>query len=486
MRRLSRLPGMLGRRWPVLLACPLLAAFAAVGVAGGESVSYTSTTVLVVSAGESNKTPGSSVEATMLAGTYARLFSDDDGISMYVAKQTGLDAAHVRDTIDVIQPTNTAILKISFTESDRAPALAESKAIVAAVQSPVTVSQAIPPRVMRVVRVSDLSTNYPTSNSTLFGLGLGFGLLLGLGLAFLLERLDLRVDTRRAASALLDCPVREWPTEQTPTALLSLVTRWAELAPPPGGQAEQAGQPMSVALVPFGRAATKATQRALPALNLAEARRRTSGRATGAVELVFFGADVRPSVLANAPGWSTLRRLWRGRTDARLAKLWGSRPITSVDLVVALLPKGTRVADLTELTSELNDYGRAPVWGLLLPRTGRLANVPEIGATAAVPANRSAPTSTPAAPAPVPAAPGVSPFARPTAPAAEAASTKTEAASTKTEAASTKAEAASTKAEATATKSEAATTKAAGTKTDASATAGPKSDSAAVGPSAGR
>jgi capsular polysaccharide biosynthesis protein len=402
---------MLGRRWPVLLACPLLAAIVAVGIAGGGSISYTSTTVLVVSAGETKETPGSSVEATMLATTYARLISDDDGLSTYVARQTGLDARHVRDTIDVVQPTNTAILKVSFTEDDEARALAESKAIVAAVESSSTVSQAIPPHVMRVVRVSELSTNYPTSKSTLLGLGVGLGLLLGFGLAFLLERLDLRVDTRRAASALLDCPVREWPTEQTPAALLSLVTRWAELTSQPTGQAEQTGpQSVTIALVPFGRAATKATQRALPALNTAEARRRSTSRNSGAADLVFLGADARPSMLANAPGWSTVRRLWRGRTEARLAKLWGSRPITSVDLVIALLPKGTRVADLTELTNELNDYGRPPVWGLLLPRSGRLANVLETGP--AVSANR---------PAPVTATPVVPSFARPSAPATETA-----------------------------------------------------------------
>jgi len=236
MRRLSSTAGWFGRRWPLLFVCPVLAIAAAVVLTGPGTTSYTSTTVVVINAGETTKAPGSSVEATMLATTYAKLLHDDDGLTTYVARKAGVDPQHVRDSIQVIQLTGTALLKISFTEDDKADALAESAAVVDAVQSSASVSAAIPPKVMRVVRASELTSSSGTSPVALTALAAVFGVLLGLGLSLLLERMDVRVDNRRAASDLLGCPVREWPADQSVGTLLAMVSRWAELAAGPDGR----------------------------------------------------------------------------------------------------------------------------------------------------------------------------------------------------------------------------------------------------------
>src|SRR5262245_36369992 len=249
MRHLPLLPAWLRRRWSVLLASPLIAAAVAGVLASSEPTSYTSTTTAVVSAGETAEAPGSSFEATALATTYARLISEDDRLADYVADRADMDPADVRGGIDVVQVTGTAILQISITADNEADAVQASQAVVSALQSRAPIARAIPPRVMRVARTSEVTVNSGTSPTTVIGIGGVFGLLLGFGLALLLERVDVRVDSRRAAAVLLGCPVRDWPAAADNGVLLAMLTRWAELA----GDESQTGQSRTVALVPTDR-----------------------------------------------------------------------------------------------------------------------------------------------------------------------------------------------------------------------------------------
>jgi capsular polysaccharide biosynthesis protein len=318
--RLFSLAALRRRGWilPVVVCCAAAVAYL---VAASRPISYTAESIVVVTSGASRLGPGAANDAMALARTYAGAIPVDAKILEKVSAAVDRPQAAVERGISVGNDTGTSLLRLDYTDDDRAKAVAGAAALVRAVRgSPRT--SAIGRGSVRVVRVADSAVRQAGDTGRALPVGAVLGLVLALLLMVAWERSDPRVDDDGDLRAAFEGPVSEL-RQLSPAAVGALRDRWRILA---GG-----GPTPTIALIPTARRSRRAAARIAEQL----------------------GGE--PGFLAAGPP---------GEADA------GELAAVRSDLVVLISRPGTPVEAVRRAQAALEQFDRAPAWAVLVSRRG--------------------------------------------------------------------------------------------------------------------
>lgn len=317
--RLFSLAALRRRGWivPVIVCCAAAVAYL---VAATRPTSYTAESIAVVSSGASRLGPGAANDALALARTYAGAIPVDADILKRVSAAVGRPEADVERGIAVGNDTGTSLLRLDYTDDEKARAVAGAAALVRAVRGAPRAS-AIGRGSVRVVRVADSAVRQAGDTARAVPVGAALGLVLALVLMGAWERSDPRVDDDEDLRAAFAGPVTEL-RHLSPGAVRALRERWSMLA---------GGTTPTVALVPAARRSRRAAARIAEQL----------------------GGE--PGFLAAGPP---------GEADA------GELAAVRSDLVVLVSRPGTPVRAVRRAEAALEQFDRAPAWAVLVSRRG--------------------------------------------------------------------------------------------------------------------
>jgi capsular polysaccharide biosynthesis protein len=343
------------RAWalPAAVVGVTLVAYLAAGIRPDSPVAEA---VLVVSSGASQGDPGDAGEAEDLAATYAGLIPEDRGVLSQVSRSVELPTSSVEDRLSVLvdQPP-TALLRVQFEGTNRETALAGADAAAYAVSgSPM--SAAIPPQAVTVVRPAHLISESSPSPASTIPIGLVLGLLLGLLLVLALERADPRVDDVATLGSEVDAPASSleiWNREEA----AALLARW---------QAFVRKSPSRIALVPAVPSGAWATEALVELLMQAgDGQRADSAYASSRSRKpnVRVSSSGGREVVAGGPGGSDVTLVVSGAPTIDAA---GELSAYGADLIVLVVPKGLRAAELRASIGVLETVGLMPGWALLV------------------------------------------------------------------------------------------------------------------------
>jgi capsular polysaccharide biosynthesis protein len=345
------------RAWvlPIAVVGVALFAYLAAGIRPNSSVAEA---VLVVSSGASKGDPGDAGEAEKLAATYADLIPEDRSVLSHVSRRVQLPTSSVEDRLSVLvdQPP-TALLRVQFEGTNRETAVAGADAAALAVSGN-SRSAVIPPRAVSVVRSAHLIDDSSSSAASAVPIGVVLGLLLGVLLIFAFERADPRVDdvmtlAREAAAPASSLDI--WNRDE-----VAAVLAW--------WQAYLGRSPARIALVPAVRrvewvpeamvqlltrgddGGTSAPAEASSRSRVPQDREALPGK--GGREVMLGGPRDPDAILvvSGAPGADTA----------------GELSASGADLIVLVVPKGLRAAELQASIEVLATLRLAPGWGLLV------------------------------------------------------------------------------------------------------------------------
>ena len=312
--------------------------------------------VLVVSSGASKGDPGHAGEAEKLAATYADLIPEDRKVLSHVSRRVGLPTSSVGDRLSVLvdQPP-TALLRVQFEGVNRETALAGADAAASAV-SGIRTAAVIPPRAITVVRPAHLISDGSPSPASTVPLGLVLGLLLGLLLIVALERADPRVDDVATLGSEVDAPASSleiWNREEA----AALLARW---------QAFVERSPARIALVPavpgVGRATEVVVELLTPAGDGPGTDPADASSRSREPDVRVTGGGGR-EVVVGGPGGGDATLVVSGAPTVDAA---GELSAFGADLIVLVVPKGLRAAELQASIGVLETVGLIPGWALLV------------------------------------------------------------------------------------------------------------------------
>jgi capsular polysaccharide biosynthesis protein len=307
-------------------------------------VTYTATAVVVVNSCQgSGNCPGSASEANTLATTYAGLIPKDQAVLGYVATHylplpegSTSPAPNVSGKVSVVQESSTSLLDLRFDDPDPQRAVAGAEALAAAITSTPSVTAAVPTGAVTLVRAPVGASSHGGVPQPLIPIAVLLGLVLGGVVAFILERIDPRVDTVQQLASLLPCPVTDLSTTKPSAAV---VARWEALA---------SARPAVIGIVPFGAAGER--DRETEATSVATAMAR-SGRAQG----------IEVDVVTEAAGRAQ-------RTGLILLPIRGPEDDEACDIpqIVAVVRVGAPMWLVRSEIALLDDFGMEAIWGLLV------------------------------------------------------------------------------------------------------------------------
>ena len=381
--------GWFRRRAWVLLPVVAIVVVVAQFVAERRPVMYEAQAVLVVPSGASAEGPGSSGEAARLAGTYAELIPADSRVLDEVSQRVGLRADEIEENLDVDHVSDTSLLRVSFTSTDSDEAIAVAEAVAESVSGSNPVTETIAAESLLVARLPTSTTTVSQPRASATAVGIILGLALGAVAMVIWERSDARVDTEEALAMELGCPAAVME-ELGPAGVAALLDRWRDMAE---------HSPARVALVAVSPWQIPTTTDVGERL-MSDARTAdlylvlTAGR--GSEELLGGGlaADLRHSgTPAPTPsGVTGLDTVVSPRTEqAEDSTYEGLLPhivieaagatggyeaaqsvAASSDLTIAVVPRGSRLADVARMRSDLAEFGSSVDWALLVDRPRRI------------------------------------------------------------------------------------------------------------------
>lgn len=143
--------GWIRRRWWIPVVAVLVSTAIGGVVSANRPGSFTSSMVFVVPTrpGPEGTSPDG---AQRLASTYAGLVLDDDLIAQAVGSAVHREPADVQRRLAAVNPVNTALIRVAYTGTTRAEALAGVKALQASLTGPKPVSPAIRPNSVLTVQ----------------------------------------------------------------------------------------------------------------------------------------------------------------------------------------------------------------------------------------------------------------------------------------------------------------------------------------------
>ena len=322
---------LLRRRWWLLALTTAAVGLAAYAVTSVQKETYTAQALAVVPAGATSDAPGSATDAEQLAATYAALIPQDERIRAAVAARMGLPASEMEERVSVVNSSDTALLELRYQDSDAGRSVAGARALADVVDN--NTSPNIPRQTLNPVRLpTEPLADTPGGDAAGLLAGLLLGAFLGGVLMVFLERADARGDDDRDFEDAAGLPATSLGRRAAgPRG--ALIERWEWLA---------AEEPARVALVPAGRGAERAAERAADALLIAARAR---------------GREVE---------------LWPAAGPGREPS--GESVGLSSDVVVLVTRKGDPLRGVAKRLAELNSFGIEVERILVVPR--RIAAAP--------------------------------------------------------------------------------------------------------------
>lgn len=338
----GRRRAVIRRRALPLTAAVLILLAAAIGFSLVSKPTFTATAVTYVNPGASRQNPGQPEEAAVLATTYAGLIPDDAAILHALAIELGESVRVVHQSITVVTPTSTGILKLEFKGHSAASAIAGATALARSITGANAVSSTVPTNSVLLASLPTDAKRAGIGLPLLVGAGLIVGLLLGSAIAACWEWLDPRIDVGSALANVLGTPVSD-ELQLRAGAAGALVQRWSQ-AGPPGG---------SIALVATRPEDLDDVEKLTAFLSAVQLRNDWQLPSQG-------GLDAPPET-RTLPG--TFQSYGAPGSDQV-----GQQAALNSSTVVLVVVAGTRVAVAENARRVLGHFGHAPDWGILLPR----------------------------------------------------------------------------------------------------------------------
>ena len=288
---------------------------------------YRGQVVMLVNSHPSAQSPGSATEAAKLALSYQSVIAQDVAVLTFVGHQVNRTAHDVQGRLSVVNPTDTALLQISYTDTTADAADLGANAAAASLTGPQPLGPALPgPGTLLLVKSAHNPSQTGTPAATALALGLFLGLVLGGVLMITWERADPRLDEPQDAD--FNIPV-SLVQNLTAAGAGALIQRWTGLA---------MSDLARIALVP---ATAEAGSVAQPVA------RWLSGGATGGVP----GPGHAEVVPAGVPGSDD-----PGEAEALRS-----------ELTVLLVTSGTPRRGAIVAMDLLEHFGARPAWILMVP-----------------------------------------------------------------------------------------------------------------------
>jgi hypothetical protein len=357
--------------------------------ATGSGTAFVAGASFVIPPNSTTPGPGNADQATKDAAIFAGLIPEDHETLAAVARRLAVPAGDVMAAVSASNSQNSATIDLSY--KAKSPSLAQrgATALANAVSGAHPASANIPPGSLSVVSLPPLPD---AANPLKLALpaGIVLGAILGIVLMAAFERAFPRISDEEALSDAAGCPAVRLSLGQR-ERLVALRARWALMLP--GGR----GSLAVVSVVP-GEALL--SEKLTDAINddrlteagasdvegrplVASADRRTD-RADPSRMLVEAGARSRldgtsEETLGVPADWGAHTSAPGSRGDEILARAaftpgcdgTTERIVLQSDLAILVVGEGARMSDVERTVKFLEDFGRSPVWAVLMSANGR-------------------------------------------------------------------------------------------------------------------